>query len=181
MFTGLVQAIGKIEAVRPIQEGVEITVLSIELARETKVDDSIAINGVCQTAIKSDGSRIVVQAVNTTLQKTNLSEICAGDEVNLELALKLSDRLGGHLVQGHVNEVGKIRNIENLGNNYLVEIEYPSELSPYFITEGSVAINGVSLTISHLEKEKNTLTISVIPHTWENTLFVRRKRATGST
>jgi riboflavin synthase len=114
-----------------------------------------------------------VDAVGATLEKSTFSEIKNFASVNLERSLRLNDRLGGHLVQGHVNGIGTISEIQKLGENYLLKISVPDELENYLIKEGSIAINGISLTIA--EKTKNKVTISVIPHTWQNTTLQHKK------
>ena len=167
MFTGLVKEIGKVKNITTNREGKLFEYESTSLIDEMEIDDSVSINGACQTVIKKTDKTFFAQAVGTTLEKTNLTELKSGDPVNMELALRLSDRLGGHLVQGHINGTGVISRIVNEGKNYLLSISYPGELSQYFIAEGSIALEGISLTISNLSQ--NELTVSVIPHTWENT------------
>ncbi|MCU0414285.1 MAG: riboflavin synthase, partial [Ignavibacteriaceae bacterium] len=114
-----------------------------------------------------------VEAVGATLDKTTFGGIKANELVNLERSLRLSDRLGGHLVQGHVNGLGTISEIKKLGENYLVKILIPEEIERYLIKEGSIAINGISLTIADLNS--NEIAISVIPHTWQNTNLKNKK------
>lgn len=171
MFTGLVKEVGTISAINSIAEGLLISVNSPLLAKEVEIDDSVSINGACQTVISHGENYFTVQAVQTTLQKTNFKDLKVGSPVNLELALRLSDRLGGHLVQGHVNGVGKIINWKNNGKNYELKFEIPSDLMKYVVKEGSITLNGVSLTVSNLEKEKCVGEVSIIPHTWDHTVF----------
>lgn len=167
MFTGLVKEIGRVKNITVNREGKLFEYESTTLISEMAIDDSVSINGACQTVIKKTDQTFFAQAVGTTLEKTNLTELKSGDPVNMELALKLSDRLGGHLVQGHINGTGIITRIVNEGKNYLLSISYPNDLAQYFIAEGSIALEGISLTISNLSQ--NELTVSVIPHTWEST------------
>ncbi len=169
MFTGLVKEIGKIKRVTPNTEGAEIVVSSTSLISEIKIDDSVAINGVCQTATAVSIDSFTVQAVHTTLDKTTLGSLKVGQEVNMELALRVSDRLGGHIVQGHVNCVAPLTGIIAKGNNYLVSITLPTEVLRYVVAEGSITIDGISLTVAYLEGNK--VTVSIIPHTFENTIL----------
>lgn len=171
MFTGLVKEIGTIKSISRNAEGLEIAVSSKDLVKKVAVDDSVAINGVCQTIVSFNENSFKVQAVSTTLEKTNFRNLKVGSKVNLELALTLSERLGGHLVQGHVNGVGKIQDWKNLGKNYLVTFTLPEDLLKYVVKEGSITLNGISLTVSDLNPYSKNAQVSIIPHTWDNTLF----------
>ena len=171
MFTGLIQELGTVTLIRPITEGIELSIKAPQSAREMKVDDSVAVNGVCQTAVKVEGDVFVVQAVTTTLEKTTLGQMKKDDKVNLELCLRLSDRLGGHLVQGHVNGVAKILAIQKNGKNLNVTFNLSQKLMRYILSEGSVAIDGVSLTVAQANHDQSTMTVTIIPHTLDHTLF----------
>lgn len=171
MFTGLVQSIGKVSQITKNQEGILITVADPYISKNIKIDDSVSINGACQTVVSFNDTSFTVQAVQTTLEKTNFKSLSPGSRVNLELALRLSDRLGGHLVQGHINGVGNILNWHKRGKNYELDFKIPSSLMRYVVEEGSITLNGVSLTVSSLNRETCVGTVSVIPHTWENTTF----------
>ena len=175
MFTGLIKEIGIIKSITKIQEGLEISVYSKTLIGDILVDDSIAINGACQTAISITSDSFTVQAVHTTLEKTNLGSLKVGEEVNLELALRLSDRLGGHLVQGHINDVAPIQKIDTIGDNFLISIKIPSDLLRYIVKEGSITINGISLTVSDVDKNQLLIKVSVIPHTYYQTILKNLK------
>jgi riboflavin synthase len=129
----------------------------------------VAVNGVCLTVINLDKKGFTVEAVGETLTKTTIGTLVTGDAVNLERALRLSDRLGGHFVQGHVNGIGEVTRKDRRGNNWYLEIRIPHELERYVINEGSIAVNGISLTIAHLAG--NLVGISVIPHTYNNTIL----------
>ncbi len=179
MFTGLVQNVGKVSSISKNTEGILLTVESSEIAKNVKVDDSVSINGACQTVVSFSDSTFTVQAVQTTLEKTNFKNLARGSSVNLELALRLSDRLGGHLVQGHVNGVGEILNWKKLGNNYELDFKIPSSLMRYVVEEGSITLNGISLTVSALNRENCRGTVSVIPHTWDNTTFKTCSKGDG--
>ncbi|MEE3078613.1 MAG: riboflavin synthase [Bdellovibrionota bacterium] len=178
MFTGLVKEIGKVKRVTRNTEGTLIEVYSEILLPEIGVDDSVSINGACQTAIEVKEKTFIVQAVQVTMEKSTLGQLKAGEEVNLELAMRLQDRLGGHMVQGHVNDVGTIRDIRNTGKNYLVIIGVSSSQMKYIVKEGSVTIDGVSLTVSEIFKADCSFQVSVIPHTWDHTIF--KNKRTGS-
>ena len=179
MFTGLIKEVGKVKRVTKNTEGTLIEVYSNDLLPEIEIDDSVSINGACQTAIKVNDKTFTVQAVQVTMDKTTLGNLKSGDDVNLELALRMSDRLGGHMVQGHVNDVGTIRDIRNTGKNYLVIIGVSSAQMKYIVKEGSITIDGVSLTVSDIYKADCSFQISVIPHTWDHTIF-RGKRVGSS-
>jgi riboflavin synthase len=167
MFTGLIQEVGTIEAVTANAEGKEFLIRAPGLIRDIAVDDSVATNGVCLTATRTLGDRFRVQAIHLTLEKTSLGALGPGDKVNLELSLRPGDRLGGHFVQGHVNALGKIRKIEMTGDNWEIEVSFPPKLHKYLISEGSIALDGVSLTIARLAE--TAFTVAIIPHTLEKT------------
>ena len=167
MFTGLIEEIGKISRITPISGGVRIDITASEIMDDVKIDDSIAVNGVCLTAVKINANGFTAEAVGETLKKTTLANIKEHQAVNLERAVRLSDRLGGHLVQGHVNGIAQVSNIQKLGENYFLEVEVPAELTKYIIDEGSITVDGISLTVARLTGKK--VGVSVIPHTWKTT------------
>ena len=173
MFTGIIEEIGIVEKIIPISGGITIKIKAEKILDDIAVNDSVCIDGVCLTVIKFDKNSFWADAVGATLEKTTFNKVKAETSVNLERSVKLSDRLGGHLVQGHVNGIGTISEIKKLGENYLVKILIPDELEKYLIKEGSIAINGISLTISDLDS--NEISISVIPHTWQNTNLKDKK------
>lgn len=173
MFTGLVKDIGTIKSINSNAEGKEFIIQTKKLYNEIQIDDSVATNGVCLTATEIKGDTFKIQAVHVTLEKTNIGKLQVGDKVNLELALRPMDRLGGHFVQGHVNGVGSIKGINPRGKNYEVTMQAPQSLFKYMIPEGSIAIDGISLTISKLTS--SDFSVSLIPHTFENTIFHTKK------
>lgn len=177
MFTGLVKEIGKIKSIQSNAEGKVLEVSCTDLINDIAIDDSVAINGVCQTAVAVGKNFFKVQAVHATLEKTSFNEFKVGDEVNLELALRPMDRLGGHFVQGHVNGVTTISSIENKGRNYLVTIKTPPSLNRYLMDEGSITVDGISLTV--YKKLEGAFQVSIIPHTWDHTIL--RNKRSGST
>ncbi|MDD4973953.1 MAG: riboflavin synthase [Bacteriovorax sp.] len=166
MFTGLIKDKGKVVLIEDNLEG-KIFEIETELTPHIAIDDSIAVNGVCLTATKVSDNKFRMQAVHVTLQKTNLGYLQLGSLVNLELALKYSERLGGHLVQGHVNAVGTVVEISNRGENFNIWCEIPQDLMKYIINEGSIAIDGISLTVADIKE--NWVMVTIIPHTWEQT------------
>lgn len=166
MFTGLIHDIGQVTSLTPNREGVEI-VIKTRLAPHIQIDDSVATNGVCLTATGVDATSFRCQAVPITLEKSNLGSLWPGALVNLELSLRPSDRLGGHMVQGHVNGSGTVTAIRQLGKAWEFDISFPSELRKYMIAEGSIAVDGISLTIARLLD--SSLTLAIIPHTLEKT------------
>lgn len=167
MFTGLISEVGIIVNSYPNQEGRVFSIHAKKTSVQVGLGDSVAVNGTCLTVIDVSGEQFTVQAVHITLQKTNLNRLIIGAAVNLELALRASDRLGGHFVQGHVNGIGSISRILSLGNNYQLTISIPVHLQHYMISEGSIALDGISLTIAQVTEQG--ITVSIIPHTWQAT------------
>ena len=167
MFTGIIEEIAKIEKTKPIVGGLSIKIGAIKLLDDISINDSICVDGVCLTVTNFDNSGFWVDAVGATLEKSTFASVRPSSYVNLERSVRLNDRLGGHLVQGHVNGIGTISEIQKLGENYLLQITVPENLKKYLIREGSIAVNGISLTIADLDK--NLISISIIPHTWQNT------------
>jgi riboflavin synthase len=173
MFTGLVKEIGEIKSVVTNPEGKLLGIKSRELIKEIAIDDSVCVNGACQTVVKVKGDIFYVQAVHVTLEKTTFGNLKPGNPVNLELSLRPMDRLGGHFVSGHVNGTGQITKVQSQGKNWLITVKYPKELEKYIIQEGSIAIEGVSLTVAYLKKGE--MTVSIIPHTYEKTTLGSKK------
>ena len=173
MFTGLIQEVGTIVSVVQNTEGKEFIIKAPSLIKEIQIDDSVATNGCCLTATQIKGDTFKVQAVHMTLQKTSVGMLKSGDKVNLELSLRPNDRLGGHFVQGHVNAMGQIKQIKTTGENWEIEVSIPSGLRKYMISEGSICLDGISLTIAKLTA--NSLTVAIIPHTLEKTTLGTKK------
>jgi len=167
MFTGLIQSIGRVESITINDSGRAFSFFAPEIVSQIKIDDSIAINGVCLTATAITPTGFKAQAVHITLEKTNLGLLNVDEKVNVELSMRYSDRVGGHLVQGHVNDVAILNSVKKLGDNYELWFQAPSELSRFLLKEGSVALDGISLTIADVKKDQFLVTI--IPHTWEKT------------
>ncbi len=166
MFTGLVQDLGRISGHDLTDDGVRLTVES-ELARELSGGDSVAVNGVCLTAIAVGERSFTAEVMNETLQRSSLRDAQTGTEVNLELPLRASDRLGGHVVQGHVDGIGVVAEIEDDGFARRIRVSAPEEVLRYIVSKGSVAVDGVSLTITQIDD--TSFTVSLIPETLERT------------
>jgi riboflavin synthase len=167
MFTGLIQAIGVIEQISETAEGRLLRIHCPDLIKDIAVDDSISTNGVCLTATAVGNEGFTAHAIHTTLEKTSIGGLHQGDRVNLELAMRASDRLGGHMVQGHVNAVATVTAIAMRGENWQFHVAFPENLRKYMILEGSITLDGISLTIAELGD--SSLMVSIIPHTLRHT------------
>ncbi len=173
MFTGIIEEIGIVSAVSSIPGGKRIKISSKRILDDMKLGDSICVNGVCLTVVKKEDDGFWVEAVGATLDKTTFADIRISAFVNLEPSLRLSDRLGGHFVLGHANGIGTLLKINKLGDNYYLQIGVDESLDKYLIAEGSISIDGVSLTISELDGSK--VGISLIPFTWRSTAIQYKK------
>jgi riboflavin synthase len=171
MFTGIIAEIGTVAALRRTEGGLRITVAAPATTGELKTGDSVAVEGVCLTEVGKEGDRFSVQAVEETLSKTTLGELALGAPVNLELALRLGDRLGGHIVQGHVDGLGTVGGIERREGSWFVDFRIGREWTSYVVPVGSVAVNGVSLTVAKCQGDQ--FWVSLIPHTLEVTTLSR--------
>lgn len=170
MFTGLVADLGRVSEVERSGEGARVRI-ETALAAELREGDSVAVNGVCLTASEVDGGSFAAEAMNETLARTSLAELDAGARVNLELPLRAGDRLGGHIVQGHVDAVGRIAAVSEDGFAHRVRIEAGEEVLRYVVEKGSIAVDGVSLTVA--EVGPRSFTVSLIPETLERTTLGR--------
>jgi len=166
MFTGLVADLGKVSAVDATADGVTLAVRT-RLAEEIAEGDSVAVNGVCLTATAIAGGEFRAEVMHETLRRSSLAEVATGSDVNLELALRASDRLGGHIVQGHVDGLGAIRSTEEDGFARVVTITAPAELLRYVVEKGSIAVQGTSLTVAAVDGAG--FEVALIPHTLEAT------------
>jgi len=160
MFTGIIIETGKIAAISHLDGGLEFQI-ECSFAADTHIDESISVNGVCQTVTENSPSTFTVQAVEETLRKTNFNALQVGAPVNLERSLTLNDRIEGHLVQGHVDTTGKIIEFVKESTNWLLEVELPSEYSNYVVGRGSIALDGISLTVAR--ETTNAFTVAIIP------------------
>jgi riboflavin synthase len=171
MFTGLVQAIGRVTDVRRSEQSAVITFEVGNFLEGCAIGDSIAVNGACLTVISMKEQSFEVDVMVQTLKLTSLDGIDVGSEVNLELAAKVSDRLGGHIVQGHVDGVGEVVRIEPGEKWQRLDISVPSHLMKYVQPQGSICIDGTSLTVGELDDDKNTVTVWLIPETLRKTIL----------
>jgi len=168
MFTGIIEDLGIVEALEQENTNLHLTIKS-KLASELKIDQSVSHNGVCLTVIDLSASSYTVTAIKETLDKTNLNSLKVGDLVNLERGLKLGDRLDGHMVQGHVDQVGTCINVEAQNGSWIYTFEYNPKLGNITIEKGSVTVNGVSLTV--VNSKDNGFSVAIIPYTYEHTNF----------
>ena len=168
MFTGIIETLGKIHRLRKEGGNLHITVSS-PITKELKIDQSLAHNGVCLTVVSLDNDSYTVTAIQETLNKTTLSTLSVGDNVNLERAMKLGDRLDGHIVQGHVDQTAVCTDIVNQDGSWLYTFEYDASKHNMTIEKGSITVNGVSLTV--VNSKKNSFSVAIIPYTYEHTNF----------
>jgi riboflavin synthase len=166
MFTGLIEDLGTVESLDRGDEGARLRILT-SLAAEVAEGDSVAVNGCCLTATAVDDTGFATEAMNQTLEVTALSAVEEGSSVNLELAMKAGDRLGGHIVQGHVDGVGTVVSVEDDGFARRIRVELLSQLLRYVVDKGSITLNGVSLTVAELGE--TWAEVSLIPETLERT------------
>jgi riboflavin synthase len=166
VFTGLVRDLGRILEVERSDDGARLRVAT-HLADELREGDSVAVNGVCLTAASVDGGWFEAQAMNETLARSSLGALSAGSGVNLELPLRMGDPLGGHLVQGHVDGLGRVVSIEDDGFSRRLRVQAPESLLRYVVEKGSITIDGVSLTV--VDTNTASFTVSLIPETLERT------------
>jgi riboflavin synthase len=167
MFTGIIESVGRVTAIEREGEAIRLTIAAGKVAEDVALGDSVAINGVCLTVTGFQPPHITFDAVYETMRKTTLGSLRVGDGVNLERALAVGGRLGGHIVQGHVDGTGRIASIRPVGNSWFVYVDAAPELMRYIVTKGSVAVDGISLTVA--EAEDRTFALSIIPHTWDHT------------
>jgi len=174
MFTGIIEELGAVEAIEARANGARIRVRCATVLEDSLTGASIAVNGVCLTAIELAAGGFAADVAAETLRRSTLGQLKKGDPVNLERPVAAGGRLGGHIVQGHVDGVGEIVSVEQLGGgDWWLEVRVPAPLARYTAEKGSIAIDGVSLTVAALEGD--VVSVSVIPHTYENTVLrVRR-------
>jgi riboflavin synthase len=168
MFTGIIESLGIIKDLQSEQDNLHISV-DCSITNELKIDQSVAHNGVCLTVVAIKDNVYTVTAIQETLKKTNVGELKVGSSVNLERAMKLGDRLDGHIVQGHVDQIGTCIEIEETNGSWFFTFEYDSKLSNITIEKGSITVNGVSLTV--VNSAENQFSVAIIPYTYEHTNF----------
>lgn len=170
MFTGIIEEVGRIRSISKSGDGASIVIEAKRVLEDVKLGDSIATNGVCLTVNHFDRGSFRVDVMAETMRRSNLRNLMVGSRVNLERAVAVGDRLGGHIVSGHIDDVGIIRKHEKEDNAVWLTIEPSPELMKYIILKGSITIDGVSLTVAHLDS--NIFKVSIIPHTRDETTLI---------
>ncbi|QNU67717.1 riboflavin synthase [Ruminiclostridium herbifermentans] len=169
MFTGIVEEIGNVKKIVYGSSSIKLSINCSKILEDVKIGDSIAVNGICLTVVELDSSWFSVDVMPETMRMTSLSRLKLSDKVNLERALKLSDRLGGHIVSGHIDGTGIIKDIVREDNAIWITVEAADSLMRYIIYKGSVALDGTSLTVAYIDE--NSFKVSLIPHTAGNTIL----------
>jgi riboflavin synthase len=169
MFTGLIEEIGTVRSANRSGGNLVLEIEALKLTLQIAVGDSVNIQGACQTVVAYENDRFTVNTISESLSKTNLGRLTAGQKVNLELAMRPDSRLGGHIVSGHIDCLGQVKSIRQIEGSWEVDVAYPGEFSHLVVNKGSVAVNGVSLTVTHASQ--GLLGVSLIPHSWEMTTF----------
>ena len=173
MFTGIVEEIGVIKNITKGVNSEKLLIQCNKVLEETKLGDSICINGVCLTVTDINDHSFQADVMTETLLRSNLGNLTLGSEVNLERALTLSSRLGGHIVSGHIDGVGKIVSLKRIDNSIEVTIEAKLSILKYIIEKGSITIDGISLTVTYVDNK--AFKVCIIPHTGENTILLKKK------
>ena len=172
MFTGIIEEIGQVKDIKKGKKSSKITILANEVLKDTKIGDSICTNGVCLTVTNITSKGFEADVMAETLKKSNLGDLKVLDKVNLERALSINGRLGGHIVSGHIDGVGKILSFIKEDNAVWITIEASKEILKYIVLKGSIAIDGVSLTVAYIDDK--VFKVSIIPHTGEETILLRK-------
>lgn len=175
MFTGIIETIGLVKEIVKENNNLHIKLQS-NITNELKIDQSVAHNGICLTVVEIKDNIYTVTAINETIKKTNIGQLCVEDSVNLERAMKLGDRLDGHIVQGHVDQTGKCINIKEDNGSWIFTFEYDKNLNNITIEKGSITIDGTSLTV--VDSKLNEFSVAIIPYTFEHTNFKNYKKGT---
>lgn len=173
MFTGLVEEKGILKEKIPTGEGFQFVIKANIIMKDLQIGSSVAVNGCCLTVVKIDGNTFAVDTIEETLNKTNLGVLKQGMNVNLERPLAAEARLGGHFVLGHIDTTGKVEDVKELSNSHWLTISFPEKFKQYLIYVGSVAIDGVSMTVAELMDK--SFSVGIIPHTWKETIFADKK------
>lgn len=168
MFTGIIEDIGVVTRLNKEKENLQISIKS-NITSELKIDQSVSHNGVCLTVVEINDDEYTVTAIKETLDKTNLDKLKVNDKVNLERAMKLGDRLDGHIVQGHIDQTAVCTNIKEENGSWIFTFKYDSKLNNITIEKGSITINGTSLTV--VNSKKDSFSVAIIPYTFEHTNF----------
>ena len=175
MFTGIIETLGRVEKIEKDRENINLTIQT-NITHELKIDQSIAHNGVCLTVVAISGKNYVVTAIKETLDKTNLGHLSENDLLNIERAMKLGDRLDGHIVQGHVDQTAVCSEVLENDGSWIFTFVYDANANNITIEKGSVTINGVSLTV--VDSKKNQFSVAIIPYTYTHTGFSKFKKGT---
>jgi riboflavin synthase len=170
MFTGIIENLGVVTHLKNEQDNLHITIES-DLTSELKIDQSVSHNGVCLTIVNINNNEYTVTAIQETINKTNLGSLKVNDEINLERAMKLGDRLDGHIVQGHIDQTAICKYIEDANGSWVFTFKYNADLSNITIEKGSITVNGVSLTV--VNSKNDEFSVAIIPYTFLNTNFKR--------
>ena len=168
MFTGIIETLGTVQEIKKDKDNLHITIAS-SLTDELQIDQSVAHNGICMTVVAINKDLYTVTAIGETVKKTNIANWQTGDIVNLERAMKLGDRLDGHIVQGHVDQIGNCITAKETNGSWFYTFEYDESIQNITIEKGSITVNGVSLTV--VDSRKNEFSVAIIPYTQENTNF----------
>lgn len=175
MFSGIVEEVGQITEIAQTKDGCRLTIGARKVVNPVSLGDSISVDGICLTVVSFNSESFSVEAVLETMRRTKLGEKKVGDGVNLERAVTLADRMGGHLVTGHIDAVATVSKVEDDGFSKLITFELPGELAPFFVPKGSVAVDGVSLTVVDCPVPQGDdnlyFSVALIPHTMESTTF----------
>lgn len=172
MFTGIVEEIGEISSITKSSKGAKLTLKAKKVLEDVKLGDSICTNGVCLTVTEFDKGNFSVDVMAETMRRSNLGTLSKGSQVNLERALRLSDRLGGHIVSGHIDGVGEIESFEREDNAVWISIKAPDSILKYIVEKGSITIDGVSLTVAYVDSVM--FKVSIIPHTKDVTTLLKK-------
>ena len=168
MFTGIIESLGVIQGIEKDKDNIHITIAS-SITEELQIDQSVAHNGICLTVVSLNKALYTVTAIGETIKKTTISHWQKGERINLERAMKLGDRLDGHIVQGHVDQIGTCTTIKETNGSWYYTFEYDESLENITIEKGSATVNGVSLTV--VDSRKNGFSVAIIPYTFEHTNF----------
>lgn len=175
MFTGIIETLGTVKQLTTVKDNLDITIEST-ITNQLKIDQSVAHNGVCLTVVEINDDQYKVTAIKETLDKTNIGDLQINDIVNIERAMKLGDRLDGHIVQGHVDQTAICIEATETNGSWLYTFEYDTKLNNITIEKGSITVNGVSLTV--VNSQKNSFSVAIIPYTYEHTNFKQFKIGT---
>lgn len=173
MFTGIIEELGTVGAMDRRSDSIRLTIEAKKVLEGTQLGDSIAVNGICLTVTSLGPSYFTADVMHETMRRTGLADVRSGSQVNLERALAVGSRLGGHIVSGHIDGVGRIVSITTDGIAKVIRIGIPSKMAPFIVEKGSIAIDGISLTVAAVTPD--SFTVSIIPHTMANTTLLTKR------